>query len=57
MTAAVEAHCLGRRFRRGRRALKGCSFRLPTGPAAHTVDLGAAAGVPARLAGAEEAAA
>ncbi|MEU6895960.1 ABC transporter ATP-binding protein [Streptomyces sp. NPDC046557] len=31
MTAAIEAHGLGRRFRRGGWALKDCSFRLPAG--------------------------
>lgn len=31
MTAAIEAHGLGRRFRRGSWALKDCSFRLPAG--------------------------
>ncbi|MGW5849071.1 ABC transporter ATP-binding protein [Streptomyces sp. NPDC055254] len=31
MTAAIEAKGLGRKFRRGNRALKDCSFRLPAG--------------------------
>ncbi|GHB75433.1 ABC transporter ATP-binding protein [Streptomyces cirratus] len=31
MTAAIEAHGLGRRFRRGGWALRDCSFRLPAG--------------------------
>ncbi|MFD5512111.1 ABC transporter ATP-binding protein [Streptomyces sp. NPDC127051] len=31
MTAAIEAHGLGRRFRRGGWALRDCSFQLPTG--------------------------
>ncbi|WP_328740894.1 ATP-binding cassette domain-containing protein [Streptomyces erythrochromogenes] len=31
MTAAIEAHGLKRRFRRGRWTLKDCSFRLPAG--------------------------
>ncbi|MGW0391828.1 ABC transporter ATP-binding protein [Streptomyces sp. NPDC003042] len=31
MTAAIEAHGIGRRFRRGGWALRDCSFRLPAG--------------------------
>ncbi len=31
MTAAIEAHGLGRRFRHGGWVLRDCSFRLPAG--------------------------
>ncbi|MFD3757714.1 hypothetical protein [Streptomyces sp. NPDC058622] len=49
MKAAIEAHGLGRRFRRGGRALRDGSFRLPGGDGSRCIEPTLEERVPAHL--------